>query len=44
MLAGGTSYPAIGAVLGHEGVESTKAYLRVDVEQLRALALEVPDA
>lgn len=44
MLADGTSYPAIGAVLGHAGVESTKSYLRVDVEQLRALALEVPDA
>ncbi|OHV52009.1 hypothetical protein BCD48_45035 [Pseudofrankia sp. BMG5.36] len=44
MLAGATSYPAIGAVLGHAGVESTKSYLRVDVEQLRGLALEVPDA
>lgn len=43
MLAGGTSYPAIGAVLGHAGTESTKSYLRVDVEHLRALALEVPD-
>jgi site-specific recombinase XerD len=43
MLAGGTSYPAIGAVLGHAGIESTKSYLRVDVERLRALALEVPD-
>lgn len=44
MLAGGTSYPAIGAVLGHAGVESTKSYLRIDVEHLRGLALEVPDA
>lgn len=43
MLAGGTSYPAIGAVLGHAGTESTKSYLRVDVEHMRALALEVPD-
>ena len=44
MLAGGTSYPAIGAVLGHAGVESTRPYLRIDVEHLRGLALEVPDA
>lgn len=43
MLADATSYPAVGAVLGHAGIESTKSYLRVDVERLRALALEVPD-
>lgn len=43
MLGEGASYPAIGAVLGHAGTESTKTYLRVDVEHLRALALEVPD-
>jgi integrase/recombinase XerD len=44
MLAGGTPYPAIGAVLGHAGTESTKSYLRIDVEHLRGLALEVPSA
>jgi integrase len=44
MLADNTPYPMIGAVLGHAGVESTKTYLRVDVEYLRPLALEVPDA
>jgi len=44
MLGDDTPYPVIGAILGHAGVESTKAYLRVDVQHLRRLALEVPDA
>jgi len=44
MLAAGTSYPVIGAVLGHKNSsEATRAYLRIDVEHLRPLALEVPD-
>ena len=44
MLGDNTPYPVIGAVLGHAGVESTRTYLRVDIEHLRPLALEVPDA
>lgn len=44
MLESGTAYPVIGAVLGHVDANTTRRYLRVDVENLRALALEVPDA
>jgi integrase len=44
MLAGGAAYPVIGAVLGHANSgEATRVYLWIDVEQLRPLALEVPD-
>ena len=43
MLASGTGYPVIGAVLGHADANTTRRYLRVDVAHLRPLALEVPD-
>lgn len=43
MLASGTAYPVIGAVLGHADANTTRRYLRVDVAHLRPLALEVPD-
>src|SRR6476620_4832122 len=43
MLEAGTSYPVIGAVLGHADANTTRRYLRVDVAHLRPLALEVPD-
>lgn len=43
MLDTGTGYPVIGAVLGHANANTTRRYLRVDVEHLRPLALEVPD-
>jgi integrase len=43
MLDAGTPYPVIGAVLGHANPNTTRRYLRVDVAQLRSLALEVPD-
>ena len=33
---------AIGDLLGHRSLESTCAYLRLDVEMLRGVALEVP--
>ena len=42
MLLSDTPYPVITGVLGHESSNTTKAYLRVDVERLRALCLEVP--
>lgn len=44
MLAAGTAYPVIGAVLGHSDANTTRRYLRVDLTHLRPLALEVPDA
>ena len=43
MLAAGSAYPVIGAVLGHADANTTRRYLRVDVTHLRPLALEVPD-
>jgi len=42
MLLTDTPYPVITGVLGHESSNTTKTYLRVDVERLRALCLEVP--
>lgn len=37
-----TPLPVISEVLGHGSTESTKSYLRIDMEQLRLCALEVP--
>lgn len=37
-----TPLPVISEVLGHTNTESTKAYLRIDLESLRQCALEVP--
>jgi len=44
MLLTETPYPVITGILGHESSNTTKAYLRVDVERLRTLCLEVPHA
>jgi len=41
MLAEGISVPVISSVLGHADINSTEAYLRVDVKNLRKCALEV---
>lgn len=37
-----TPFPVISQVLGHANTESTKTYLRIDLEALRQCALEVP--
>ena len=37
-----TPLPVISEVLGHGSTETTKSYLRIDMEQLRLCALEVP--
>jgi integrase/recombinase XerD len=37
-----TPIPVISEVLGHSNTESTKTYLRIDLESLRQCALEVP--
>jgi integrase/recombinase XerD len=42
LLKNNTPYPVITGVLGHENSNTTKLYLRIDIEQLRSVALEVP--
>jgi len=37
-----TALPVISEVLGHENTESTKFYLRVDINSMRQCALDVP--
>jgi site-specific recombinase XerD len=37
-----TPLPVISEVLGHTNTESTKTYLRIDMESLRQCALKVP--
>lgn len=42
LLENGTPYPVITGILGHENTSTTKLYLRIDIGQLRNVALEVP--
>jgi len=42
LLKVNTPFPVITGILGHENSNTTKSYLRIDVEQLRTVALEVP--
>lgn len=42
LLKNNTPLPVITGVLGHENTNTTKLYLRIDIEQLRSVALEVP--
>jgi site-specific recombinase XerD len=44
LLTRGVGIKAIGDVLGHRRLESTCTYLRLDVEALREVALEIPGA
>jgi len=43
LLRQGTSVKVIGDVLGHRNAESTCVYLRLAIDDLRSVALEVPD-
>jgi integrase len=43
LLQGRTPYPVIAGILGHESKSTTKLYLRIDIQQLRTVALEAPD-
>lgn len=43
MLANYVSYPVIASVLGHSSSNVTRRYLSIDTENLRPLALEIPD-
>lgn len=42
LLKNNIPYPVITGVLGHDNTNTTKLYLRIDIEQLRTVALEVP--
>ena len=42
LLIGNTPLPIITGILGHENSNTTKMYLRIDIEQLRTIGLEVP--
>lgn len=42
LLRQGTSMKAISDLLGHRSVESTAVYLRLDIEDLREVALDLP--
>jgi len=44
LLGRGVGIKAIGDVLGHRDLESTCVYLRLDIDSLRDVALEVPSA
>lgn len=43
LLKNKTPYPIITGILGHENTNTTKLYLRIDIQQLRTVALEVPN-
>ena len=43
LLRQGTSVKVIGDILGHRNLESTCVYLRLAIEDLRSVALEVPE-
>lgn len=43
LLQNNTPYPVITGILGHENASTTKLYLRIDIHQLRTVALEVPN-
>ena len=43
LLQNNTPYPVITGILGHKNSATTKCYLRIDIQQLRTVALEVPD-
>jgi len=43
LLQNSTPYPVITGILGHENTTTTKLYLRIDIQQLRTVALEVPN-
>lgn len=43
LLTRGVGVKAIGDLLGHHSLESTSAYLRLDTDMLRGVALDVPE-
>ena len=43
LLSSNTPMPVITGILGHKNSNSTNLYLRIDIESLRSVALEVPN-
>jgi len=43
LLKGHTPFPVISGILGHTNSRSTSIYLKIDVDQLKNCALEVPE-
>ena len=43
LLSNNTPMPVITGILGHKNSNSTNLYLRIDIDSLRSVALEVPD-
>lgn len=43
LLSENTPIPVITGVLGHKSSDTTNMYLRIDIDKLRSVALEVPD-
>ena len=41
MLVSGTPVPMVAQILGHNSIESTKRYLSLDTERLRACGLDL---
>lgn len=44
LISEGIAYPVVQQVLGQQDIRSTKAYVKIDVEQLRTYAMDVPPA
>jgi len=44
LLEAGTPMPSISNILGHVSIESTKRYIRIDIEALRRTALDIEEA
>jgi len=42
LLEGKTPVPVISSILGHKDIQTTMSYLRIDIENLRQCALDVP--
>lgn len=43
MLVNGVPFETIGAVLGHQSLDATRRYTKVDIHALRSAALELPE-
>jgi integrase/recombinase XerD len=43
LLSNNTPMPVITGILGHKNSNSTNLYLRINIDSLRSVALEVPD-
>lgn len=44
LLARGVPFETIGSVLGHQSLDATRIYTKVDIDALRSAALDLPEA